>query len=130
MPRINRWSEPLNNVPAWRIVEFPTGQRFVYEDLEHANTARIIARAWFNYEKQVGWKVGWASFARYLNYLRPRKPKRPNISDKEGRPFVDARGGLSYAISDKLYGNVLRGTMPKDLRVANLLIELSGWPWE
>ncbi len=107
-------------IPAWRVVQFPCGRLQVYKDLPHATNGRIIARAWFNYEKQVGFTVGWAAFARYLGIDKKTKHNR-------------AYRSINDAVSADLYGYVIRGTLPKaGVRGEALrkLIELSGYPWE
>jgi hypothetical protein len=107
--------------PPWRIVTLPTDQRFIYEDLEHALNARIIARAWANAAKDYKGdkKFGWAAFARYLNY-----------TNKARKTVNNESAGLSGAVSNRLYTNVVNGTLPKEERVRQLILELSGYPWE
>src|SRR4029077_1077207 len=82
------------NTPAWRIVHFPPyGCAFVYDTLEHATNARIIARAWFNREAELKGKIGWAEFARTIGYVN-KKPR------EEKRTYMSA------AVSNRLYGCV------------------------
>ena len=119
MPRVF-WGNQnlLNGTPAWRIVVFPNSAVFTYDDLEHATNARIIARAWFNARKHDNnVTTTWNSFARYLNYFHPRKLGKRQLS-------------ISDALSSKLYGNICRGTLPKDERARNLLIQLAEYPWK
>lgn len=116
----------LTSIPAWRIVNFPNETVFVYPSLEQASNGRIISRAFAKF-REINLKkhgiepddypvrvVGWSAFARYLNYCHLPK----------------VRNSIGGAISNKIYGNVQRGTLPRDKRVRQMLIELSGWPWE
>lgn len=122
--RVYRPDQMPSNVPAWRIVTYPNGAIFVYDTLEQANNSRIIARAYINLREQYAKgkdlpqkKCGWTEFARHLRYIH---------TPKHG----GQRRSLGDAVSAKLYGNIVRGTLPKDERVRQMLIEMSGWPWE
>src|SRR3954462_10882790 len=96
-------------IPAWRIVKFPSNgieeRQKTYSSLEKANNARILARAWFNYEAQQGRKVGWLGMAQALGLPTEKKSKK-----RKG-----ARGSGAFVHL------VQNGRLPKDQQIRDRL---------
>lgn len=106
-------------IPAWRVVQFPAstseGNRTTvqrertYGSLEKANNARIVARAWFNAEKEAGKPLGWAAMSKLLG-LKSTKSKKHT-----GMPF---------------YSLLYHGKLPADDEIRDRLFRLAGYPWK
>lgn len=73
-------------VPDWCAVLFPN-RMYLYNDLEHANVARIWAKALFNLREQRGYKTksrrtGWAALAKEIG-LAPKPPNKKQAARNE-----------------------------------------------